>query len=70
MAKRHSGRDIPRLGTGRFCFDPTLYLVVNRNGARSWVQRIHVHTHRRQNVVVPEHDPNRPEDYAPRDRGG
>ena len=43
MAKRHSGRDIPRLGTGRYCFDPTLYLVVNRNGARSWVQRIHVH---------------------------
>ena len=43
MAKRHSGRDVRRLGTGRYCFDPTLYLVVNRNGARSWVQRIHVH---------------------------
>ena len=38
--KRHTARDIPRLGKGIHCFDPTLYLRVQGTGARSWIQRI------------------------------
>ena len=38
--KRHTARDIPRLGKGIHCFDPTLYLRVQSTGTRSWIQRI------------------------------
>ena len=44
MKRRHTARDIPRLGPGRHRFDPTLYLVVTPAGSRSWVQRIVVHS--------------------------
>ena len=40
MAKRHTARDIPKLGKGIFRFDPTLYLRVTARGTRAWVQRI------------------------------
>ena len=40
MKRRHTARDIPRLGKGIHCFDPTLYLRVTLAGSRSWVQRI------------------------------
>ena len=40
MKKRHTARDIPRLGKGIHCFDPTLYLRVTARGTRAWVQRI------------------------------
>ena len=38
--RRHTARDIPRLGPGLHRFDPSLYLRVSPTGARSWVQRI------------------------------
>ena len=44
--KPYTARDIPRLkprsarGAARYRFDPTLYLVVQPSGSRSWIQRI------------------------------
>ena len=41
MTKRTlTGRDVARLGAGRYRFDPTLWLLVQPSGSRSWIQRI------------------------------